>query len=108
MKQKFYCRNTVLFVTHRLIFAPSQFLLRVLTGWVQAIDDSSCSASGSPLLPSSGPSADWWPSLCLELGSLLQVNPDILRRHLVCELYSQGLDPRAEEVRGKISLWQTS
>lgn len=86
-----------------------QFLLRVLTGWVQAIDDSSCSASGarSPLLPSSGPSADWWPSLCLELGSLLQVNPDILRRHLVCELYNQGLDLRAEEVRGKISLWQT-
>uniref|UniRef100_A0A3P8UIG0 RAB3 GTPase activating protein subunit 2 (non-catalytic) n=1 Tax=Cynoglossus semilaevis TaxID=244447 RepID=A0A3P8UIG0_CYNSE len=41
--------------------------------------------------------ADWWPSLCLELGSLLQVNPDILRRHLVCELYNQGLDLRAEE-----------
>uniref|UniRef100_A0A667YGT0 RAB3 GTPase activating protein subunit 2 (non-catalytic) n=1 Tax=Myripristis murdjan TaxID=586833 RepID=A0A667YGT0_9TELE len=41
--------------------------------------------------------ADWWPSMCLELGSLLQVNPDILRRHLVCELYSQGLDLRAEE-----------
>lgn len=71
-----------------------QFLLRVLTSWVQAIDDTSCS---SPL-PSSGPTADWWPSLCLELGSLLQVNPDILRRHLVCELYNQGLDLRAEEV----------
>lgn len=90
-------------------FYLSQFLLRVLTGWVQAIDDSSCSASGtrSPPLPSSGPKADWWPSLCLELGSLLQVNPDILRRHLVCELYNQGLDLRAEEVRGKIPLWQT-
>lgn len=34
----------------------------------------------------------------MELGSLLQVNPDILRRHLVCELYNQGLDLRAEEV----------
>lgn len=66
----------------------------MLTGWVQAIDDPS---SSTPL-PSSGPKAEWWPSLCLELGSLLQVNPDILRRHLVCELYSQGLDLRAEEV----------
>uniref|UniRef100_A0A673CNK7 RAB3 GTPase activating protein subunit 2 (non-catalytic) n=1 Tax=Sphaeramia orbicularis TaxID=375764 RepID=A0A673CNK7_9TELE len=27
-----------------------------------------------------------------------EVNPDILRRHLVCELYNQGLDLRAEEV----------
>lgn len=87
-----------------LRFPPSscvQFLLRVLTAWVQAINDPSIPASGntSPSPPSNGPKADWWPSLCLELGSLLQVNPDILRRHLVCELYSQGLDPRAEEAR---------
>ncbi|KAM7403977.1 hypothetical protein PAMA_004407 [Pampus argenteus] len=83
-----------------LVSQRQEFLLRVLTGWVQAIDDPSSSASGtrSPLLPSNGPKADWWPSLCLELGSLLQVNPDILRRHLVCELYNQGLDLRAEEV----------
>uniref|UniRef100_A0A667XXR7 RAB3 GTPase activating protein subunit 2 (non-catalytic) n=1 Tax=Myripristis murdjan TaxID=586833 RepID=A0A667XXR7_9TELE len=76
-----------------------RYLLRVLTGWVQAIDDNPSSATGpgSPPLPSTGPRADWWPSMCLELGSLLQVNPDILRRHLVCELYSQGLDLRAEE-----------
>uniref|UniRef100_A0A8C1Z5V8 RAB3 GTPase activating protein subunit 2 (non-catalytic) n=1 Tax=Cyprinus carpio TaxID=7962 RepID=A0A8C1Z5V8_CYPCA len=39
-----------------------------------------------------------WPSVCMELSSLLQVNTDILRRHLVCELYNQGLDLRAEEV----------
>uniref|UniRef100_A0A669E7M7 RAB3 GTPase activating protein subunit 2 (non-catalytic) n=1 Tax=Oreochromis niloticus TaxID=8128 RepID=A0A669E7M7_ORENI len=77
-----------------LVSVRQEFLLRVLTGWVQAIDDPS---SSTPL-PSSGPRAEWWPSLCLELGSLLQVNPDILRRHLVCELYSQGLDLRAEEV----------
>uniref|UniRef100_A0A8C9ZED8 RAB3 GTPase activating protein subunit 2 (non-catalytic) n=1 Tax=Sander lucioperca TaxID=283035 RepID=A0A8C9ZED8_SANLU len=70
-----------------LVSIRQEFLLRVLTSWVQAIDD-----------PSSSASADWWPSLCLELGSLLQVNPDILRRHLVCELYNQGLDLRAEEV----------
>uniref|UniRef100_A0A3Q3WCN4 Uncharacterized protein n=1 Tax=Mola mola TaxID=94237 RepID=A0A3Q3WCN4_MOLML len=83
-----------------LVVLQQEFLLRVLTGWVQAIDDSFSSASGitSPPLPSSGPKAEWWPSLCLELGSLLQVNPDILRRHLVCELYNQGLDLRAEEV----------
>uniref|UniRef100_A0A3Q3E9W2 RAB3 GTPase activating protein subunit 2 (non-catalytic) n=1 Tax=Labrus bergylta TaxID=56723 RepID=A0A3Q3E9W2_9LABR len=83
-----------------LVSLRQEFLLRVLTGWVQAIDDpsSSASASGSPPLPSNGPKADWWPSLCQELGSLLQVNPDILKRHLVCELYNQGLDPRAEEV----------
>ncbi|XP_023250459.1 rab3 GTPase-activating protein non-catalytic subunit isoform X4 [Seriola lalandi dorsalis] len=83
-----------------LVSLRQEFLLRVLTGWVQAIDDPSSSAfgSGCPPLPSSGPKADWWPSLCLELGSLLQVNPDILRRHLICELYNQGLDLRAEEV----------
>ncbi|XP_058470844.1 rab3 GTPase-activating protein non-catalytic subunit isoform X2 [Solea solea] len=83
-----------------LVSLRQEFLLRVLTGWVQAIDDltSSASGTGCPPLPSSGPKADWWPSLCLELGSLLQVNPDILRRHLVCELYNQGLDLRAEEV----------
>ncbi|XP_035809977.2 rab3 GTPase-activating protein non-catalytic subunit isoform X2 [Amphiprion ocellaris] len=81
-----------------LVSLRQEFLLRVLTGWVEAIDDFSSSASGSPTLPSTGPRADWWPSMCLELGSLLQVNPDILRRHLVCELYNQGLDLRAEEV----------
>lgn len=83
-----------------LVSLRQEFLFRVLTGWVQAIDDPSCSsaAPASTLLPSDGPKADWWPSLCMDLGSLLQVNPDILRRHLVCELYNQGLDLRAEEV----------
>lgn len=78
-----------------------QFLLRVQTSWVQAIDNSSSSTSSSskPPLPSSGPKADWWPSLCLELASLLQVNPDILIRHLVYELYNQGLDFHAEQVK---------
>ncbi|XP_038148632.1 rab3 GTPase-activating protein non-catalytic subunit isoform X3 [Cyprinodon tularosa] len=82
-----------------LVSLRQEFLLRVLTGWVQAIDDTFCSTSlpASTPLPSDGPKADWWPSLCIDLGSLLQVNPDILRRHLVCELYNQGLDLRAEE-----------
>ncbi|XP_041828613.1 rab3 GTPase-activating protein non-catalytic subunit isoform X3 [Melanotaenia boesemani] len=77
-----------------LVSMRQEFLLRVLTGWVQAIDD----APNSTPLPSTGPKANWWPSLCLELGTLLQVNPDILQRHLVCELYNQGLDLRAEEM----------
>ncbi|KAF7654729.1 hypothetical protein LDENG_00065790 [Lucifuga dentata] len=83
-----------------LVSLRQEFLLRVLTGWVQAIDDPSYSASGPgcPPLASAGPRADWWPSMCLELGALLHVNPDILRRHLVCELYNEGLDLRAEEV----------
>ncbi|KAG8013501.1 Rab3 GTPase-activating protein non-catalytic subunit [Nibea albiflora] len=83
-----------------LVSLRQEFLLRVLTGWVQAIGDTSSSTSGTspPPLPSNAPSADWWPSLCQELSTLLQVNPDILKRHLVCELYNQGLDLRAEEV----------
>uniref|UniRef100_A0A667Y7Q8 RAB3 GTPase activating protein subunit 2 (non-catalytic) n=1 Tax=Myripristis murdjan TaxID=586833 RepID=A0A667Y7Q8_9TELE len=40
------------------------------------------------------PSGDMDPGLVL---LRKEVNPDILRRHLVCELYSQGLDLRAEE-----------
>lgn len=82
-----------------IVSLRQDFLLRVLTSWVQAIDTTpSSSESGLTPLPSNGPMADWWPSLCLDLGTLLQVNPDILRRHLVCELYNQGLDRRAEQV----------
>ncbi|XP_019732194.1 rab3 GTPase-activating protein non-catalytic subunit isoform X2 [Hippocampus comes] len=83
-----------------LVLLRQEFLLRVLTAWVQCMDDPSVSASsaGPRMLPSNGPQAVWWPSLCLELGGLLQVTPDILRRHLVCQLYNQGLDPHAEEV----------
>lgn len=68
-----------------------QFLLRVLTGWVQAIDEGTTPLAALP--------PPIWPQLCEELAPLLQVNTDVLRRHLVCELYSQGLDLRAEEVR---------
>ncbi|KAK7904496.1 hypothetical protein WMY93_017103 [Mugilogobius chulae] len=80
-----------------IVSLRQDFLLRALTSWVQAIDTPSLSDSGPAPLPSNGPMADWWPSLCLDLGSLLQVNPDILRRHLVHELYNQGLDIRAEQ-----------
>uniref|UniRef100_A0A674EDB7 RAB3 GTPase activating protein subunit 2 (non-catalytic) n=1 Tax=Salmo trutta TaxID=8032 RepID=A0A674EDB7_SALTR len=45
------------------------------------------------------PSGDMDPGLVsLRQEFLLRVNPDLLRRHLVCELYNQGLDPRAEQV----------
>uniref|UniRef100_A0A8C5HRI3 RAB3 GTPase activating protein subunit 2 (non-catalytic) n=1 Tax=Gouania willdenowi TaxID=441366 RepID=A0A8C5HRI3_GOUWI len=89
---------------HVFVFSPEFvlmrrylfFLMRALVGWVQAIDD--VASTPSTPLPATGPTADWWPSLCLELGVLLQVNPDILQRHLVCELYNQGLDVRAEEM----------
>ncbi|XP_064195807.1 rab3 GTPase-activating protein non-catalytic subunit [Anguilla rostrata] len=76
-----------------LVSLRQELLLKVLTGWVQAQGEAADSSSSEL-----GPVDDSWPSLCLDLGPLLQVNPDILRRHLVCELYSQGLDPRAEEV----------
>uniref|UniRef100_A0A3Q3D209 RAB3 GTPase activating protein subunit 2 (non-catalytic) n=1 Tax=Hippocampus comes TaxID=109280 RepID=A0A3Q3D209_HIPCM len=41
------------------------------------------------------PSGDTDPGLVL---LRQEVTPDILRRHLVCQLYNQGLDPHAEEV----------
>uniref|UniRef100_A0A8C7FCQ6 RAB3 GTPase activating protein subunit 2 (non-catalytic) n=1 Tax=Oncorhynchus kisutch TaxID=8019 RepID=A0A8C7FCQ6_ONCKI len=72
-----------------LVSLRQEFLLRVLTGWVTTQREA---------VEGSGSGDKTWPSLCLDLGLLLQVNPDILRRHLVCELYNQGLDPRAEQV----------
>uniref|UniRef100_A0A4W5R507 RAB3 GTPase activating protein subunit 2 (non-catalytic) n=1 Tax=Hucho hucho TaxID=62062 RepID=A0A4W5R507_9TELE len=75
-----------------LVSLRQEFLLRVLTGWVTTQREA---VEG----PGSGDNT--WPSLCLDLGLLLQVNPDLLRRHLVCELYNQGLDPRAEQVEDK-------
>ncbi|XP_038864753.1 rab3 GTPase-activating protein non-catalytic subunit-like [Salvelinus namaycush] len=74
-----------------LVSLRQEFLLRVLTGWVTTQREA---VEG----PGSGSGDKTWPSLCLDLGLLLQVNPDLLRRHLVCELYNQGLDPRAEQV----------
>uniref|UniRef100_A0A8C7FDF6 RAB3 GTPase activating protein subunit 2 (non-catalytic) n=1 Tax=Oncorhynchus kisutch TaxID=8019 RepID=A0A8C7FDF6_ONCKI len=75
-----------------LVSLRQEFLLRVLTGWVTTQREA---------VEGSGSGDKTWPSLCLDLGLLLQVNPDILRRHLVCELYNQGLDPRAEQVEDK-------
>uniref|UniRef100_A0A8B9HNI8 RAB3 GTPase activating protein subunit 2 (non-catalytic) n=1 Tax=Astyanax mexicanus TaxID=7994 RepID=A0A8B9HNI8_ASTMX len=71
-----------------LVAIRQEFLMLVLTGWVKAEDTGSAKVSRD---------MDW-PAVCMELASLLQVNADILRRHLVWELYNQGLDLRAEEV----------
>ncbi|XP_063039869.1 rab3 GTPase-activating protein non-catalytic subunit [Engraulis encrasicolus] len=85
-----------------LVALRQEFLLRVLTGWVKALGESQAAAGGAATSGGSGGGSvspeDVWPDMCLELATLLQVNPDILRRHLVCELYNQGLDPRAEEL----------
>ncbi|XP_030642877.1 rab3 GTPase-activating protein non-catalytic subunit [Chanos chanos] len=75
-----------------LVSMRQEFLLQVLTGWVKAVGED-----GEGGERRKAGSEDSWPALCLELASLLQVNPDILRRHLVCELYNQGLDLYAEE-----------
>ncbi|XP_073725839.1 rab3 GTPase-activating protein non-catalytic subunit [Misgurnus anguillicaudatus] len=75
-----------------LVSVRQEFLMAVLTGWVKALaeaEENGVRHSGTE---------DMWPSVCMELTSLLQVNTDILRRHLVCELYNQGLDLRAEEL----------
>ncbi|XP_056624780.1 rab3 GTPase-activating protein non-catalytic subunit isoform X3 [Triplophysa dalaica] len=75
-----------------LVALRQEFLMSVLTSWVKALAE----AEENGVRHSS--TEDMWPSVCMELSSLLQVNTDILRRHLVCELYNQGLDLRAEEV----------
>ncbi|RXN29768.1 rab3 GTPase-activating non-catalytic subunit-like isoform X1 [Labeo rohita] len=75
-----------------LVSVRQEFLMNVLTGWVKVLAESEENG-----VKHNG-TEDMWPSVCMELSSLLQVNTDILRRHLVCELYNQGLDLRAEEV----------
>lgn len=75
-----------------MVAIRQEFLMLVLTGWVKAAgeqEDSGCTKVSREVD---------WPAVCMELASLLQVNTDILRRHLVWELYNQGLDLRAEEV----------
>ncbi|XP_076848214.1 LOW QUALITY PROTEIN: rab3 GTPase-activating protein non-catalytic subunit [Brachyhypopomus gauderio] len=75
-----------------LVALRQEFLMSVLTGWVKALDEVEGSGSADECKGGA------WPVVCMELASLLQVNADVLRRHLVCELYNQGLDLRAEEV----------
>ncbi|CAB1335014.1 unnamed protein product [Coregonus sp. 'balchen'] len=81
-----------------LVSLRQEFLLRVLTGWVKTQREAGTGEAPASARPDLDSGDETWPSLCLDLGPLLQVNPDILRRHLVCELYNQGLDPRAEQV----------
>ncbi|XP_018587354.1 rab3 GTPase-activating protein non-catalytic subunit isoform X1 [Scleropages formosus] len=77
-----------------LISLRQEFLLKVLSGWV----NTQAERTSEPSCPRQDPHEVSWASLCLDLAPLLQVNPDLLRRHLVCEFYSHGLDLRAEEV----------
>ncbi|KAA0711167.1 Rab3 GTPase-activating protein non-catalytic subunit RGAP-iso [Triplophysa tibetana] len=74
-----------------LVALRQEFLMSVLTSWVKALAEAEENGVRQSI------TEDVWPSVCMELSSLLQVNTDILRRHLVCELYNQGLDLRAEE-----------
>lgn len=39
-----------------------------------------------------------WMSKCLMLASSWDINTDVLRRHQICELYTNGYDRLAEEV----------
>uniref|UniRef100_A0A3B4D772 RAB3 GTPase activating protein subunit 2 (non-catalytic) n=1 Tax=Pygocentrus nattereri TaxID=42514 RepID=A0A3B4D772_PYGNA len=79
-------------VDPNLVAIRQEFLMQVLTGWVKAVGEAEDSGSAK-----TGGQVDWL-AVCMELASLLQVSADILRRHLVWELYNQGLDLRAEEV----------
>ncbi|GAA6066164.1 rab3 GTPase-activating protein non-catalytic subunit isoform X3, partial [Tachysurus ichikawai] len=81
-----------------LVALRQEFLLNVLTAWVKALGvEQEEEEEGGGVSFKAGVRDQAWMETCMELGSLLQLNNDILRRHLVCELYNQGLDLRAEE-----------
>ncbi|XP_047677207.1 rab3 GTPase-activating protein non-catalytic subunit isoform X2 [Tachysurus fulvidraco] len=82
-----------------LVALRQEFLLNVLTAWVKALGvEQEEEEEGGGVSFKAGVRDQTWMETCMELGSLLQLNNDILRRHVVCELYNQGLDLRAEEV----------
>ncbi|XP_062863065.1 rab3 GTPase-activating protein non-catalytic subunit [Trichomycterus rosablanca] len=76
-----------------LVAQRQEFLQSVLTAWVKTVAEQDESAGSVRAVMEQS-----WPETCMELATLLQLNTDILCRHLVCELYNQGLDLRAEEV----------
>ena len=90
---------------HKLYF---QILCRILTSNVLNLSES-CVVMNSPILsdPSTIPSQRTvalklqyahWSVVVEKLARELNVDPDDLRCHHVCELYSSGLDTIAEEV----------
>ncbi|XP_060789267.1 rab3 GTPase-activating protein non-catalytic subunit isoform X2 [Neoarius graeffei] len=82
-----------------LVAVRQEFLLSVLTAWVKALGvEEEEDGGGGGVCGKAGVREQVWMETCLELASLLQINTDVLRRHLICELYNQGLDLRAEEV----------
>ncbi|KAG2467603.1 RBGPR protein, partial [Polypterus senegalus] len=83
-----------LFLFLLLVF---QFLQKLLSGWVHILPQDGAPASSAP------PEDEAWPTLAIELlAPALQVSADVLQRHLVCELYSHGLDLLAEEAMLKV------
>ena len=69
----------------------------------------SCAVMNSPMLSETPPilsqqahnkrqQYSQWPVLVEQLARELNVDPDMLRCHHVCELYASGLDKMAEEV----------
>ncbi|MCJ8736481.1 hypothetical protein PDJAM_G00013040 [Pangasius djambal] len=81
-----------------LVALRQEFLLSVLTAWVKAlgVEEEEQKEEGGVSVKA-GVRELAWMETCMELASLLQLNADVLRRHLICELYNQGLDLRAEE-----------
>lgn len=79
-----------------LVALRQEFLLNVLTAWVKALGEGEEDEGGVRV--KAGVRETVWMETCMELTSLLQLSADILRRHIVCELYNEGLDLRAEEV----------
>ncbi|KAI5616415.1 rab3 GTPase-activating protein non-catalytic subunit isoform X2, partial [Silurus asotus] len=84
-----------------LVAIRQEFLLSMLTAWVKALGEEEQKIKEEKkdgVSDNAEVMEVAWMETCLELASLLQLKTDILRRHLVCELYNQGLDLRAEEV----------
>lgn len=82
----------------QLICARQQFLMKVVSAAAQAqchAQTPSCSSEVASQV-SLVKKVDWL-TLCVDLAQQLQVSEDVIRRHYVCELYSYGLDPVAEE-----------
>ncbi|MBN3291964.1 RBGPR protein, partial [Polypterus senegalus] len=80
-----------------IVSLRQMFLQKLLSGWVHILPQDGAPASSAP------PEDEAWPTLAIELlAPALQVSADVLQRHLVCELYSHGLDLLAEEAMLKV------
>ena len=71
-----------------------EFLCRVITASMESIHQET--NEGNRL---SSNQAVHWMSKCQTLASIWKINNDKLRIHQVCQLYINGFDQLAEEVR---------